>query len=71
MKTLKNFWNIIEGNKTIICMTTATVLQQAIKYDIINDSKGLQFAIGLSITFGGGSLWWHAKKGFFSKNKGK
>jgi hypothetical protein len=71
MKILKNIWDWADGNKTIICMSTATLLQQAVKYDLLPDSKGLNFLIGIAITFGTGSLGHHIKKGYFSKNKGR
>jgi hypothetical protein len=71
MKILQNTWNWLNGNKTIICMTAATVLQQAMKYEIVPDSKGWNFAIGLFITIGTGSLGHHIKKGYFTKNKGR
>jgi len=67
---MKKAWEFLNGNKTIIFMTTATVLQQAIQYGIINDSKPLSFAIGLSITLGTGSLGHHIKKGYFTSKKG-
>ena len=67
---MKKAWDFINGNKTIIFMTSATVLQQAMQYGIINESKGLNFAIGLSLTLGGGSLFHHYKKGYFTTKKG-
>ena len=67
---LKKIWNFVDGNKTIICMSTATILQQAVNSGILNDSKGINFAIGLTITLGGGSLYHHVKKGYFSTKKG-
>jgi hypothetical protein len=72
MKTpiFKQIWKFLDGNKSIICLGTATVLQQAIKYDLINDSKMIQFTIGLTLVLGGGSIWHHAKKGYFSGKKG-
>ena len=67
---MKNVWKFLNGNKTIICMTTATVLQQAVSYGIINGSKELSFVIGVSMVLGGGSLGHHIKKGYFRKSKG-
>lgn len=67
--TLKKTWDYLNGNKTIICMTTATILQQAINAGILSDSKALSFAIGVSITLGTGSLAHHVKKGYFRANK--
>ena len=60
---MKNIWNYLNGNKTIICMTSAAILQQAIQYDILSDSKLLKFVIGILILFGTGSLTHHVKKG--------
>lgn len=67
---MKKAWEFLNGNKTIICMTTATVLQQCINSGILNDSKGLSFAIGISLTLGTGSLGHHIKKGYFKRSKG-
>ena len=67
---MKKAWEFLNGNKTIICMTTATVLQQAVQYGLINESNGVNFAIGLSITLGTGSLGHHLKKGYFTRKKG-
>ena len=58
-----NEWKWTNGHKTIIFNTSAAVLQQAINYDLIKDTKGMQFTIGLLLTFGGGSLVHHIRKG--------
>ena len=68
---MKKVWNFLNGNKTIICLTSATILQQAVNYNLINDSNGIQFAIGLSLTLGGGALGHHIKKGYFTTRKGE
>lgn len=68
---MKTFWKYIDGNKTIICFGVATLLQQALKYDIIKDSNVLQFIIGTFLLLGGGSLGHHVKKGYFSTKKGQ
>ena len=67
---MKRVWEFLNGNKTIICMTASTMLQQAVKYDIVPESKGISFAIGITMTLGGGSLFHHAKKGYFTRKKG-
>jgi len=58
----KKAWDYIDGHKTIIFMTASTVLQQMQNYEIIPDKKGWNFAIGLTMTLGGGSLAHHIKK---------
>lgn len=61
---MKKTWEFLNGHKTVIFMTTATVLQQAMISGLINESKGLNFAIGMTLTLGGGSLAHHLKKGY-------
>jgi len=60
---VNKLWNYLDGHKTVIFMTAATIMQQAVNYDVINDSKGVNFVIGLTLTLGGGSLAHHVKKG--------
>lgn len=67
---MKTFWKIIDGNKTIICWSIPVILDQAVKYNIIDNTKFIQFIVGLFTVLGGGALYHHAKKGYFSKNKG-
>ena len=71
MKYLIKFWKYLDGNKTIICMTSASILQMAVQNDILNDSNGLKFIINVLMLLGGGSLIHHAKKGYFKQNKGQ
>jgi len=66
-KKLKQLWDYLNGHKTIIFTTAVIVMQQAVKYDILEDSKGVNFAIGLTMTLGGGSLAHHVKKGLKKK----
>lgn len=66
---MKKIWNFLDGNKTIICLGTATILQEAIRAGILHDSKGLSFTIGISLALGGGALAHHVKKGYFSTKK--
>lgn len=66
-KKLKQLWDYLNGHKTVIFMTAATVMQQAVNYGIINDTKGVNFAIALTVTLGGGSLAHHVKKGLKKK----
>lgn len=63
-------FKILNGNKTIVCLSLATILQQAIEYDIINNSNYIQFTLKVLLLLGGGSLMHHAKKGYFKQNKG-
>jgi len=67
---MKKLFKILNGNKTIICLTISTVLEQAIKYEVLNNNKYIQFTIGILVLLGGGSLMHHAKKGYFKQNKG-
>lgn len=67
---MKKLWNILNGNKTIICSGTAALIQEGIRQGVIHDSKGLQFAISIILILGGGALIHHAKKGYFNSNKG-
>ena len=67
---MKKIWKYLNGNKTIICMTCATILQQAIQYNVLSDSNGINFAINILLLLGGGSLAHHVKKGYFGQNKG-
>ena len=67
---MKKIWNFLDGNKTIICLSTATILQQAINTGILSDSKGFQFTIGITLALGGGALGHHIKKGYFTTKKG-
>jgi len=67
---MKKILSILNGNKTIICLTLATVLQKAIEFDIINNSNYMQFTLNLLLLLGSGSLLHHAKKGYFKQNKG-
>ena len=67
---LKKAWSFLDGNKTIIFNSSAAILQQAVLSDIIEPTKGVKFTIGLLFTFGGGSLFHHIKKGYFSRKKG-
>lgn len=64
----KKIWNYIDGHKTVIFMTTASVLQQMQHYEIIPDKKGWNFAIGLIVVLGGGSLGHRVKKKFKKKS---
>lgn len=66
-KKLKQFWDYINGHKTIIFLTAATVMREAVNYDLVNDSKGVSFAIVITTVLGGGSLVHHVKKGLKKK----
>lgn len=65
---LNKSWNYINGHKTVIFMTVSTMLQQAVNYNILPDSDIMKYTIGLTMTFGGGSLFHHVKKAR-AKNK--
>ena len=67
---MKKIWSFLNGNKTIICLGTATVLQEAIKYNVIHDSNGIQFTINIALILGGGALGHHIQKGYLSTKKG-
>ena len=47
--TSKDFWQRLDGNKTWILLSIGTVLQQAVQYDLLSDSKGVKFSIGVCI----------------------
>jgi hypothetical protein len=67
---MKKTWDWLNGNKTIIFNTSAALLQQMVLSDIVTETKGVKFTIGVLFVFGGGSLAHHIKKGFFSRKKG-
>jgi hypothetical protein len=67
---MKKTWDWLNGNKTIIFNTSASVLQQMVLSDIVPGSKGVKFTIGVLFVLGGGSLVHHIKKGYFSRKKG-
>lgn len=64
---MKKLWNYLDGHKTWLFMTASAVLQQAVNYDLLPDNKWTGFAIGLTFTFGGGSLLHKGKKKFLNK----
>jgi len=66
---MKKTWQFLNGNKTIICLGAATILQEAVKYGVIGDSKSIQFSISICLILGGGALGHHIKKGYFSTKK--
>lgn len=67
---MKKMWASLNGNKTIICMTMATILEKAIEYDILNESKLYSFIISLLYALGVGAFGHHVKKGYLKRNKG-
>jgi len=68
---MKKVWDFFNGNKTIICLGTASILQEAIKYNVIQSSNGLQFTINIALILGGGALGHHIQKGYFTSKKGE
>lgn len=68
---MKKIWDLLNGNKTIIFNTTAGLLQYAVANQLLADSSGIKWTIGVLFTLGGGSLIHHAKKGYFKRNKGQ
>lgn len=67
-KSSKDFWSRLNGNKSWILLSAGTILQQAVQYKLIPDSKGIQFSIGVCIALGSLAVGHHIKKGSFSKN---
>jgi len=67
---MKKAWQFLNGNKTIICFTAVTALEQAARVGWIDgNSSGVRFSIGICIALGGLSLGHHAKKGYFTTKK--
>lgn len=67
---MKSLIKIINGNKTIICLSVYSIMEQAIKFDVLRPNKYIQFTMAVLLLLGGGSLMHHAKKGYFKQNKG-
>ena len=70
-ETLKKAWKWLDGNKTIICWGTSVALQEAVRTGLIDNSKGIQWIIGVTVVLGGGALGHHISKGYFTTKKGE
>jgi hypothetical protein len=69
--TLQKAWKFLNGNKTIIFSTTAAILQYGVNNNMLHNSTGMKWSIGICFVLGGGSLIHHISKGYFSTKKGE
>jgi hypothetical protein len=68
---LLNIWNILAGNKTIICGFVYGALQEGMRAGVLHDSNYMRWGLGITLFLATGSLADHIKKGYFTKNKGQ
>jgi len=65
---MKNIWNWLNGNKTIICTFIVALLSQSFIAEMFKNAELLTFLIWLFSGLAAGSFIHHVKKGSFKSD---
>ena len=69
MKLLKSAWQVLDGNKSIICLSIFSILGLDGAKEVF-DPEWVEFLREVFKWLSAGSIGDHMRKGFLKKNKG-
>jgi hypothetical protein len=67
---MENVWKWLDGNKSIIVLSLANALQQAILMEVIPKTNVSEYIVWMLFAISGGTIWQHVQKGYFTVDKG-
>jgi hypothetical protein len=59
---LITIWKWLDGNKSIILLSVANAMQQAMLMDVIAKTNLSQYIVWLLFAISGGTIWQHVQK---------
>jgi len=65
---MTNIMKWLDGNKSIILLSIANALQQAVVMNVIANTAQVQYVVWLLFAISGGAIWQHVQKGYFTTN---